>query len=216
MPRRDAKPSTGIWLSDALTLFIKYYKARQLAERKLVAAKMSGCVGWDCQEYEGRLGNRVGHPLFWRWFWRPRHSLRSLTCDDSSAEFFTKNGRNALWGIWLVRADLLAWLQEDGVTLLSEDLPAPKPEESEKAAEREKPAPRASRPRRRGKQIDRVYRELRVKFPPDGKVPPLMTIDAIRAKLLPGWQTENKEQNLVDPSTDVVAAAVKVIGRRAD
>jgi hypothetical protein len=43
-----------------------------------------------------------------------------------------------------------------------------------------------------------------------------MTIDAIRAKLLPGWQTENKEQNLVDPSTDVVAAAVKVIGRRAD
>jgi len=217
MPRRDGKPSTGTWLSDALTLFTKYYRSRQLAERKLADAMVSGRVRWDCQEYEGRLGYSVGDPRFWKKFWggRPR-ALRALKWEDASAEFFTKLGRSALWGIWVPHEDLLVWLREEGLTLLPEDMPAPVSNPVEPAsAPALEPVPKASQRKRRGRQIDRVYRELRVRFPPDGKAPALMTIDAIRAELLPGWKDENKKY-LSDPSPDVVAAAVKEIGRRAD
>jgi len=218
MARRD-KPSTGTWLSDARLLFVKYYRSPQLAEQKLASAMMSG-VRWGCQEDEGRLGYSVGDPRFWKRFWggeRPRRALRSVRWEDCSAEFFTKLGRSALWGIWVLHEDLLTWLQKDGLTLLPEDMPAAISDPAELAsAPALEPVPEASRRMRFGPQIDRVYRELRARFPPDGKAPAPMTIDAIRAKLAPGWKDENKEYHLRDPSPDVVAAAVKIVGRRAD
>ena len=212
MPRFKAKPSTGTWLSDARVLFVKYYRSPQLAEQKLASAMESG-VRWGCQEYEGRLGYAVGDRRFWKRFWeRPRRALRSLKYEDCSAEFFAKPGRkpgrSTLWGIWVLHEDLLAWLQEDGLTLLPEDMPAPDASAGSGAPE----AP----PKRHGRQIDRVYRELLVQFPPNGKTPARMTINTITRKLAPGWKAENKEYGLTDPSPDVVAAAVKIVGRRAD
>ena len=96
----------------------------------------------------------------------------------------------------------------DGLTLLPEDMPAPDASAGSGAPE----AP----PKRHGRQIDRVYRELLVQFPPNGKTPARMTINTITRKLAPGWKAENKEYGLTDPSPDVVAAAVKIVGRRAD
>jgi hypothetical protein len=196
MARRDNKPSTitQISLWDGLKLFSEHCP-QQLAEEKFVceiAAKRvrSSPDDSDVDAFWKRL-SVGGYPqiLFPKVHW-----------GESWIEFYTEGVRRTAYPIQVVQEDVLAQRPTP---------PAPIAVPARALAS-------ASRPKRRGKQINRVLRALRIVYPPDGRPSAFETIDTIRGKLLPHWSAANERYNLTDPSEDTVAAAVKQVGRRAD
>ena len=67
---------------------------------------------------------------------------------------------------------------------------------------------------RHGGQISRVYPVLQTEFPPFGRVPDVLTVKQCAEKLSPHWVAGNEAHGLTDPSDDVIAAAMKLLGWR--
>jgi hypothetical protein len=69
---------------------------------------------------------------------------------------------------------------------------------------------------RHGGQIDRVYPALQAEFPPFGKVPDALTGKQCAKRLAPHWVADNEALGLIDPSDDVIATAMKLLGWRSN
>jgi hypothetical protein len=200
MARRESEPSTltWIWLWDALQLLLEHYP-RPLAEEKLRRAILSKDVR-SKDVIEGRKIRGAG-----RRFWRrlsgsndPRLHSAAADYENSWIEAYDQEGRCRVY-----------------VQVALEDVQQLLPEGVLSSGSGSGAGAGGPRGKRQGRQIDRVYRELRVQFPPHGKPPARMPLGLIGRKLAPGWKDENKQYGLTDPSRDVIAAAVKQVGRAA-
>ena len=78
------------------------------------------------------------------------------------------------------------------------------------------PTPTAPLRERHGRQIDRVLRVLRERYPPEGKVPRDAEIDTVRGQVARDLSPENEAKGLGEPSWKVVKAAIEILGRRDD
>jgi hypothetical protein len=94
-----------------------------------------------------------------------------------------------------------------GIEVVREDVLAPLPSV---------PPPPALVKRRSGPQIDRVRQVMPKLFSPDGKVPSGMSVKAVWAMVVDALESDSKAKHLANPSSDVVDAVIKEIGRRGD